>query len=93
MLDKIDAWIDAGVLGGEEPSAADFQIAPSIRLLGSLDDLNPAITSRPAGRLSVRIVERFPGRVRVGAIPREWIPDGLAASTAERALQPESRGP
>ncbi len=30
FLDKIDAWIEAGVLNGEQLNAADFQIAPSI---------------------------------------------------------------
>jgi glutathione S-transferase len=83
MLDSIDAWIAAGVLGGDQPSAADFQIAPSIRLLASLDDLTASIASRPAGRVSLRIVERFPGRVKAGAIPREWIPDALAGSPTE----------
>jgi glutathione S-transferase len=29
MLDRIDAWIAAGMLGGTQPNAADFQIAPA----------------------------------------------------------------
>src|SRR4051794_21540696 len=42
-LDKVDAWIAAGVLGGEELNAADFQIATTLRLAMTLDDLRPAI--------------------------------------------------
>ena len=49
-LDKIDAWIDDGTLGGDPPNAADLQIGTSLRLLMSFEDLRPAIESRPAGR-------------------------------------------
>ncbi|HEY1238461.1 MAG TPA: glutathione S-transferase, partial [Solirubrobacterales bacterium] len=38
-LDRIDAWIADGVLGGPQPNAADYQLAPSLRLLMSFDDL------------------------------------------------------
>jgi glutathione S-transferase len=62
-LDKVDGWIEDGVLGGAEPTAADFQIATSLRLLMTLDDLRPAIESRPAGRLAREVVPEFPGRV------------------------------
>ena len=33
QLDRIDGWIEAGVLNGEELNAADFMIAPSVALL------------------------------------------------------------
>ncbi len=49
MLQRIDNWIEQGILGGEPPNAADLQIAPSLRLAMSLDDLRPAIEGRPAG--------------------------------------------
>src|SRR4029077_18313602 len=32
LLDKVDTWIEAGVLNGEQLNAADFQIAPSLGL-------------------------------------------------------------
>ena len=32
-LDRIDGWIEAGVLNGDELNAADFMIAPSLALL------------------------------------------------------------
>jgi len=56
MLDQIDAWIAAGVLGGELLNAADFQIAPSLALAMTLDDLRPTIEARPAGALAMRAV-------------------------------------
>ena len=49
MLQRIDDWIAAGVLNGEQLNAADFQIAPSLGLAMTLDDLRPAI-ERPARR-------------------------------------------
>lgn len=72
LLDKVDAWIEAGVLGGEQPNAADFQIAPSIGLAMTLDDLRPAIENRPAGALARRLVPNYPGKMPP-VIPAEWL--------------------
>jgi glutathione S-transferase len=72
MLQRIDEWIAQGVLGGERPNAADLQIAPSLRLAMSMDDLRPAIEGRPAGRLATRIVTHFPGRTPP-VLPSEWL--------------------
>jgi glutathione S-transferase len=63
MLDRVDRWIDEGVLGGPDPNAADFQIATSVRLLMCLDELRPAIEPRPAGALAMRLCPQFPGRI------------------------------
>jgi len=72
MLQRIDDWIEQGILGGEPPNVADLQIAPSLRLAMSLDDLRPAIEGRPAGRLATRVVKHFPGRTPA-VLPREWL--------------------
>jgi glutathione S-transferase len=72
MLQRIDDWIGEGILGGEAPNVADLQIAPSLRLAMSLDDLRPAIEGRPAGRLANRIVTNFPGRTPT-VLPPEWL--------------------
>jgi glutathione S-transferase len=76
-LDRIDGWIKEGVMGGGEPNAADFQIAPSVRLAMSFDDLRPYIEQRPAGRLAAQIVPDFPGRTPP-VFPPEWL-EGLKA--------------
>jgi glutathione S-transferase len=81
-LDRVDSWIAEGVLGGEEPNAADYQIATSLRLLMTMDDLRPALESRPAGRLAERIAPSFPGRVPP-VFPWEWLePLGAARTQA-----------
>jgi glutathione S-transferase len=72
MLDKIDGWIEAGVLNGEQPNVADFQIAPSIGLAMTFDDLRPAIESRPAAALAKRFVPDFPGHMPP-VVPPAWL--------------------
>lgn len=72
LLERIDGWIADGLLGGETLNAADFQIAPSLRLAMSLDDLRPAIENRPAGQLALRVVPEFPGRTPP-ALPAPWL--------------------
>jgi glutathione S-transferase len=64
MLQRIDEWTEEGILGGEPPNAADLQIAPSLRLAMSLDDLRPAIEGRPAGRLATESLRTFQGEPR-----------------------------
>jgi len=68
MLDRIDRWVNEGVLGAEEPNAADFQIAPSVRLLMTMEDLRPSIETRPAGSLARRLVPEYPSRLRAGVL-------------------------
>jgi glutathione S-transferase len=72
MLQRIDDWIAAGTIGGEQPNIADFQIAPSLRLAMTLDDLRPAIESRPAGELALRLVPDYPGKVPP-ILPPAWL--------------------
>ncbi|MGH2924002.1 MAG: glutathione S-transferase family protein [Solirubrobacterales bacterium] len=71
-LDRIDGWIKEGVLGGERLNAADLQIAPTLRLAMTMDDLRPLIENRPAGELARRAVPDFPGRTPP-VFPAEWL--------------------
>jgi glutathione S-transferase len=80
LLDKVDELIAAGVLNGEQPNAADFQIAPSIGLAMTLDDLRPAIEGRPAGALAQRIVPDYPGKTPP-ILPAAWL-EPLRQATA-----------
>ena len=72
LIDRVDGYIADGVIGGDEPNAADFQIAPSVALLMTLDDLRPHISERPAGALATRLVPDFPGRTPP-AFPSHWL--------------------
>jgi glutathione S-transferase len=56
MLDRIDAWIEAGVLNGEELNAADYMIVTSLALLCYRPDLRPEIEGRPSVALLDRVL-------------------------------------
>jgi glutathione S-transferase len=72
-LSRIDACIEGGVIGGATPNAADFQIAPSVRLLMCSDQLRTRIAERPCGRLAARLLPNFPGRIGP-VLPPTWLP-------------------
>jgi glutathione S-transferase len=78
LLDRVDAYIADGTIGGPERNAADFQIATSLGLALTLDDLKPLIESRPAGALAREIVPDYPGHTPP-ILPPAWLP---AAPTA-----------
>jgi glutathione S-transferase len=71
-LKRIDDWVADGVLGSDSPNAADLQIAGSVRLAMTLDDLRPAIAARPAGELAVRAIPEFPGKAPP-ILPTAWL--------------------
>lgn len=73
LLDRVDALIDEGTIGGEKPNAADFQIAPSVRLMMLFDDLRPAIEGRPAARHAQKTVPHYAGHMPP-ALPAQWLP-------------------
>jgi glutathione S-transferase len=56
MLDRVDAWIEAGVLNGEQLYAADLMIAPSLALLCYRPDTRAQIERRPALALVDRVL-------------------------------------
>jgi hypothetical protein len=56
MLDRVDGWIESGVLGGDQLNAADFMIVTSWALLTYRRDLRPELEGRPAMRLVDRLL-------------------------------------
>ena len=74
-LDRIDDWILDGTLGGAKaPNAADLQLASSVRLLSTLDDVRPLLHGRPSDALAGALFPDFPGDVPAGAFPADWLP-------------------
>jgi glutathione S-transferase len=72
QLDRVDGWIADGLIGGDEPNAADLQIGSTIRLLLTIGDVRPLIADRPAAGLT----KWFPpllGEVPSGVLPSEWL--------------------
>ena len=71
-LDRIDALLAAGTIGGERPNALDFQIAPSVRLAMAFDQLRDGIAARPAGAHALRVCPDYPGRFGP-VLPGTWM--------------------
>jgi glutathione S-transferase len=61
-LDRVDALVADGTIGGARLNALDFQIAPSVRLAMAFEQLCDEIAARPAGALALRVCPDFPGR-------------------------------
>jgi glutathione S-transferase len=78
QLERVDAWIAEGLLGGEQPNAADLQIGSTIRLLMSIGDVRPLIEGRAAEQL-VRYFPAMVGEVPAGALPADWQPAAAGA--------------
>ena len=74
VIDHVDELISTGVIGGDEPNAADFQIATSVRALLTVRDLGPMTDGRPAAEHAMRFLPDFPPDVPVGMLPAEWLP-------------------
>jgi glutathione S-transferase len=78
QLDKIDAWIAEGVLGGESANAADLQIGSSVRLLMTFGDIRPLIEGRPCAALGERWFPPARGSIPSGALPAGFVPAPVA---------------
>lgn len=73
LLDRVDALIADGTIGGPRRNAADFQIATSVRLLMTFGDLAPALEGHPATRYATELMPDYPTAVPAGAVPPEWL--------------------
>ncbi len=56
MLDRVDAWITDGVLGGAQLNVADFMVAPSLALILYRPDGLQLLEGRPALELVDRLL-------------------------------------
>jgi glutathione S-transferase len=71
VLDHVDDLIERGVIGGDPPNAADFQIVTSVRALLTVRDLDRATQGRPAADLAMRLVPEFGNDFPAGLLPAE----------------------
>jgi glutathione S-transferase len=61
------------VIGGDEPNAADFQIATGVRVFLATTDLRPYVVGRPCEELAMRHLPEYPGPIPA-YLPAEWLP-------------------
>ena len=73
VLDHVDELIAKGVIGGDPPNAADFQIATSVRALLTVRDLDAVTQGRPAADHAMRLVPEFGNDFPAGLLPAEMI--------------------
>ena len=73
-FDHIDALIAGGVIGGDQPNAADLQIGATLEVLACVGDLQPLLAGRPAGQLAERWFPGRDGEIPAGAFPAGWVP-------------------
>ncbi len=84
-LDQVDAWLQEGLLGGEQLNAADFQIAVNLSALMMSDDLRPFVEHRAAAAYAKRVAPDYAGHLRA-VLPPDWLaPLRDAAAGASRA--------
>ena len=73
-LDRSDAWLADGTLGGERLNAADYQIDPNVRAMLNFSDLQPLLVGRPLEDWARRVVPEYGGPVGP-VLPPEWLAD------------------
>ena len=73
LLDHVDRLIAEGTIGGDEPNAADFQIATGVRVFLGTTDLRPYVVGRPCEELAMRYLPDYPGPIP-SYLPPEWLP-------------------
>lgn len=70
----IDTLAADGIVDGEQPTAADLQIAATCRVLLCVGDLRPLLEGRAAERIARRWFPDYPGDVPASAYPAGWVP-------------------
>ncbi len=73
-LDHVDGLAREGVVGGEEPTAADLQIGATLRVLLNVGDVRALIEGRPAETVARRWFAEYAGDIPAGAFPAGWAP-------------------
>lgn len=73
MIDRIDGMADEGILDGENPTAADFQIGASIFTISTIEDVRPVIEGSAADRVARKHFGESPVLVPAGSLPTSWI--------------------
>jgi glutathione S-transferase len=79
MIDRIDDFAEKGLVAGEEPTAADFQIGATTRVLLNVADLHPVLSDSAAERIARRYFPDYAGLVPAGAYPEGWVRERSAS--------------
>jgi glutathione S-transferase len=69
LLDQADGFVASGAIGTDQPTAADFQIGATIRVLMQVGDLEPLLRGRPVLGVADRWFRPPRGVVPAGSFP------------------------
>jgi glutathione S-transferase len=73
IIDTINGFADQGLIDGSEPTAADLQIASTVRVLLTVGDLHPVFAGTAGESIARRYFPDYDGLVPAGAFPAGWI--------------------
>lgn len=73
LIGIADELVEGGVIGGDEPTAVDFQVGAALRMLEQIGDVRPLIEGHPCAA-TMRFVEPGSADVPAGAFPVGWVP-------------------
>jgi glutathione S-transferase len=73
-IDHIEQLATDGVIGGEQPNAADLHIGATITVLLPIGDLRPLLEETAAERIARALFPPSVGEVPPGAYPAGWVP-------------------
>ncbi len=74
QLAHIDGLASEGVIGGEQPNAADLQIGATLRVMLIVGDVAPMIDASAGGEIARRLFPEYAGEIPAGAFPASWLP-------------------
>jgi glutathione S-transferase len=74
LLAHIEQLGADGVIGGDQPNAADLQIGATMRVLLTLSDLQPLLHGSVGERIAQSLFPDYHGAVPAGAYPAGWVP-------------------
>jgi glutathione S-transferase len=74
LLAYVEQLAAGGVIGGDQPNAADLQIGATLRVLLTISDLLPLLRGGAGERIARSFFPEYPGEVPAGAFPAGWVP-------------------
>ena len=83
-IEQIEELAGAGVIGGEQPNAADLQIGATIRVLLPIEDLGPLLQGTAAERIALSLFSELSGHGAGGRLPGRLGTDRRLALPAAR---------
>ena len=74
MVETIEGFAGDGLIGNQQPTAADLQIGSTVRVLLTVGDLHAVFQGSAAESIARNNFPDYPGLVPAGAFPASWLP-------------------